>query len=554
VGTRRRAIAQLVLSQALALGVVASAVGVLAGYLLARGALHQSTGYLTEAFTIGNTTVIGTTAPLVAFAGGVLATCLASILPLLDLRRGRALDAVRGENGVPGRALGPSTQARLAVAAAALVVTRILVVSLWPSIALAASALLALATVMAVPLVLALVLRAAAWLARRAQRLTVLPVALASLQGATLRSLALAATGAVAIFGSIALGGARQDLLRGIAGFAHSYAADAPVWVINPDDNQAAHDFLAGDSQTRIAHLPGVATVQAFQGQFIELAGRRVWIIARPPGASREVLASQTVQGTPASAERRLYEGGWVVASKQLTEALHTRPGNDLELPTPHGTASFKIAATTTNLAWSPGVVFMGASDYARDWASVTPTALAVTPGNGVSAESVRSAVARELGPGSGLEVTTASTREKRINQLTSEGLGRLGEISTLLVIAAILAMAAALGSSVWQRRASLAGLRLAGVRPARLRRILLTEATIMLGSGCLTGAAAGIYGEAVIDDYLKQITGFPVASVAAGGRPAEIVAFVLVGALAIVAVPAWIASRVDPNVALQGE
>ena len=48
-----------------------------------------------------------------------------------------------------------------------------------------------------------------------------------------MRSLALAATGAVAIFGAIALGGSRSDLLRGIDGFAHSYAADADLWVGN---------------------------------------------------------------------------------------------------------------------------------------------------------------------------------------------------------------------------------------------------------------------------------------------------------------------------------
>ena len=52
--------------------------------------------------------------------------------------------------------------------------------------------------------------------------------------------------------------------------------------------------------------------------------------------------------------------------------------------------------------------------------------------------------------------------------------------------------MAAALASSLWQRRAWLAGLRLSGAKPGRLRRILLLEATLMLGAGCLTGAIAG--------------------------------------------------------------
>ncbi|HLL92696.1 MAG TPA: FtsX-like permease family protein, partial [Solirubrobacteraceae bacterium] len=213
--------------------------------------------------------------------------------------------------------------------------------------------------------------------------------------------------------------------------------------------------------------------------------------------------------------------------------------------------ARLRVAATTTNLAWSPGAIFMGTSDYSRLWATSLPTALGVRLLPGASTSIVAASVARMLGPHSGLEVSTASTRQARIDALTREGLSRLGEISSLLVAAAILAMAAALGSSVWQRRASLAGLRLAGVPSRRLRRILLCEATLMLIPGCITGALAGIYGQVIIDGYLEHVTGFPVASLAANTRPLEVFALVIVLALLIVAIPGWLASRVSPTLAL---
>jgi len=113
-------------------------------------------------------------------------------------------------------------------------------------------------------------------------------------------------------------------------------------------------------------------------------------------------------------------------------------------------------------------------------------------------------------------------------------------------------AMAAALASSVWQRRPALAGLRLAGVTPRRLRRIMLVESLLMLAAGALTGGLFGIYGEHVIDGYLRATTGFPVASVSMSGRPLELLAIVLVAALAIVATPSWLASRASPSLALQ--
>jgi putative ABC transport system permease protein len=554
IGTRRSAIVQMVLFQALCLGALASLLGVGLGYLLSVGALHQSTGYLAEAFTLGSSTVVGVQPVLLAFAGGVLATCLACAVPLLDLRRGHTPDGVYHEGGVPGNALSSATQIWLGVTAVALIVLRALVVAAWPSVALAASALLAVATVLAVPLVFAWVLRGARWLAGRFEALTVLPVALAALRGTTLRSLVLAATGAVAIFGSIALGGARQDLLRGIGTFARSYSADAPLWVTSPDDNQAALDFAPGAAASRIARMPGVAGVQAFQGGFAEMAGRRVWIIARPPGANRQVLATQLEQGSRDSVVATLGRGGEVAISKQLARALHVGVGGTVTLPTPTGNVPFAVAATTTNLAWSPGAIFISTRDYSRYWNTTAPTALAVSLTSGASPTLTARAVRATLGPASGLEVATAAARQARIDALTGEGLNRLGEIATLLVLAAVLAMAAALGSSIWQRRASLAGLRLTGVKPRRLRRILMTESLVILTVACLTGGLAGVYGEQVIDDYLRAVTGFPVAPVAFSARPILILAVVLACSLAITAAPGWFASRVSPTLALEGE
>jgi putative ABC transport system permease protein len=111
--------------------------------------------------------------------------------------------------------------------------------------------------------------------------------------------------------------------------------------------------------------------------------------------------------------------------------------------------------------------------------------------------------------------------------------------------------MAAALGSSIWQRRPSLAELRLEGARPQRVRLVLLLESALMLTAGCLTGALAGIYGQVVIDGYLKHVTGFPVASIATGQRPIEIFALVTLAVLALVAVPGWAASGVPAALAL---
>ncbi len=549
-GAQRRGIIQMVLFQALCLGIVASLFGLLGGYALSIGVFQQSPDYLTKAFTLGTSTVIGARPVLVAFAGGILATFLASTVPLSDLRRGRALDSAFADAEEAADRATVATRSLTAMTIGLLLAATALFV-LLPSAAIIACVLLALATMVAVPLVLKAVLGAAEALALRRESLTVLPLALASLKTTTLRSLALAATGAVALFGSVALGSSRDDLLRGINGYTTHYVAGANIWLVNPSDNQAISDFTPSSATSRLMSVTGVASVHQFQGSFLDYGPRRVWVIAWPTGITPSLLEDQVIHGHQEAAIAGIRRGEAITVSDQIAAEHNAGVGHTLRLPTPTGEMSFRVAATTTNFGWSPGAILMSSSDYARAWGSTAPSALGIDVKPGADVTAVRAAIQRALGPGSGLEVLSAKSREATIDRSASEGLGQLGEIATLLVIAAILAMAAALGSSIWQRRATLAEMRLEGAPRRQLQLVLLTECALLLAAGCLTGAVAGVYGQIVIDSYLKHVTGFPVASAASGQRPIEIFALVVAAVLVIVAFPGWRASRVPGTLAL---
>lgn len=551
-GARRSAIAQMVIFQALCLGIGASLVGVAGGYELSTGLFHQSPGYLAQAFTLGTGTVVGFAPLALALGGGILATLLASLLPLSDLRPGRAFNAAHEQAGVSGNALTHSAQRRLFALALSLLIVATLLFWLVPSATIVACVLLALATVSAVPVVLAGVLRGAERVAARREDMTLLTLALVSLRSTTVRSLALAATGALALFGSIALGGARNDLLHGIARYTSHYVASADVWIVNPHDNQAVNDFAADQHAAQIARIPGVRRVQSFQGSFLDVGDRRVWVIAWPSSTSPRLLDDQILSGTTSQASARIRARGWMIVSREIATRRGVGVGDSLSIPTPSGDQRFRIAATTTNFGWSPGAIVLNGADYSRLWHSAAPSALGVDVAPGASIPSVRRAVEHSLGPTSGLEVLTARERATSINSSASEGLGQLGNIATLLLLAAVLAMLAALGSSIWQRRVSLAALRLEGAEPSRLRRLLFVEVSLMLSAGCVTGAAAGVYGEFVIDGYLRHVTGFPVASGMVGRRPLEIFVLVILSVLLIAALPGWAASRVPPGLALE--
>jgi putative ABC transport system permease protein len=550
-GARNSAIVQIVLFQALCLGLLASLVGILGGWALALGFFEVSPGYLSQAFTLGGDTVIGVRPVALAFVGGVLATCLASAVPLQDLRRGRSLNAVQQESRRRGMARERTIHRQLLVIATGLLALASGLFVLAPQAAIAACVLLALATMLAVPLVLDAVLRAAHSLALRLHRLTVLPLAVESLRVHSLRSLALTATGAVALFGSVALGGAQNDLLRGLHNFARAYSADADVWVVNPGYIPETTSFLPGEDLTRIARLPEVTRVQEFQSEFMNMAHRRVVILARPPGTGAELLRTQILAGDFTAAQRHLREGGWATVSQQIAEEQGVGVGQTIRLPTPTGLAHFRLAALTTNFGWPGGAIVLSTTDYSRLWATHLPSALAIHLAPGVNTGQARQRIAAALGPHSGLEVIAAATWRERFDRLAGEGLKQLGNISMLLNLAAILAMAAALGSSIWQRRTSLAELLLDGATRRRLRLILLLESALVLGAGCLTGAVAGIYGQFVIDNYLTSVTGFPVEGIATTTRPIATLVLVTLAVLILMSLPGWLAARVSPALAL---
>ena len=551
-GFKPRQLVGLMLFQALVLGVVASLAGLLVGSLLSRGVFNESPDYLAPAFTLGTGTVVSVWPLLLAGAGGVLACCLAAAPPLLDLRRNRAVDAVFHASGAPGNALESRTRRRLLVVALLLIVTATAILLARPSAALLACGMLALATVFAIPTSFVAVVRVAEALTARFERLNMLSVALLALRATTVRSLALAATGAVAVFGSVAISGARNDLLHGIARYTDEYVGTADLWVVNRLDNQATNDFARGDRIAQVAAVPGVAEVRPYQGGFLDFDGRRVWIIARSTRDRAMLPASQLVRGDLAQATARLREGGWMAVSDQIARARGVGPGDALVVGTPTGDVRFRVAATTTNLGWSPGAMIINDGDYQRAWATTAPSALEVDLKPGADAAVVQRRVAEAVGGAGGLHVQSARARAAGINASAAQGLARLGQISVLLLFAAVLAMAAAMGAAIWQRRAALAALRIQSFTPRQLWRVLLLETSVVLGAGCATGALIGMYGQVVIDGYLRMVTGFPVSSTLAGWSTVEIVGLVLVAALAVVAVPGWFAARVPPQLGLQ--
>jgi putative ABC transport system permease protein len=258
------------------------------------------------------------------------------------------------------------------------------------------------------------------------------------------------------------------------------------------------------------------------------------------------------VSGDLAQATARLRRGGWAVVSQALAAEHRLRIGQRFTLPAPRPIV-LRVAALSTNIGWPPGAIVISANDYVRAWPGEGVSAYGITLRAGVSPAEGRREVQRALGAaGAGLTVETRSEREQRLRAASRQGLSRLTQITDLVLIAAILAMTTAMGAMIWQRRPLLADMKVDGFDKGVLWRSLLIESVLLLGVGCSIGALFGLCGQLLLSHTLAVVTGFPVvASIGALVAIGSLLAVTCV-AVAIVAVPGYLAVRVRAAIVLQ--
>jgi putative ABC transport system permease protein len=538
-------------SQAITLGLVASAAGVLLGDVLSRSLFHAVPSYVTFAFAIGSHPVIPISTVILSLGCGVAATLLASLLPLVDLRHRRLVEGMPRDGGEAGHSIHGRTIALAAFTGLALVVIVSVVLLVAPSISILGGVVLAVAVFLLVLPLYALVVRAMRPLSERL-RGSMLALALVELDATATRSVALAGIAAVAVYGMLAVQGARSNLITGLDAAVSQYLNTAEVWVTANDNFLTIDSFNGRKLAALAAHAPGVASVREYQGSLLDVGTRRLWIRARPPTDRTMIQASQLLEGNLTEATQRLREHGWAAISNGYAEEHHLLVGDSFTLPSPSGPARLRVAAITTNVGWPPGAITLNTSDYRRDWQTDEPTALEINLKPGISPTAGKLAVQHAIGNPTGLLVETLGEREASYKESARQGIKSLSEIATLLLIATSLAIAAALSAAILQRRARLASLKADGFDSRQLWRSLLIESTILIAIGCLDGAILGTYGHALASRWLKLSVGFPAPFSLGPGLVLLTIVIVSAIAMAVVSFPGLIAARTLPQASYQ--
>jgi putative ABC transport system permease protein len=539
-------ILEVMLFDVLALGIIGTLVGLVLGDFLSHSLLQAQPGYLSLAFPVGSQHVVSWQSVAIATLGGLLAAVVGVIVPL----RGE----IFGYRPVGAHAKrAPMRIGRALAIAGGLMCTVLTTMLLLRGIETVSTAVLAFVSLtLSLLLILPSTFSGIISLVDRLQRPVMgvsSRIAVIELLSSTTRarSLSIAATGAIAVFGSVSIEGAHSNLREGLVRSAANLSMGTDIWV-SPSGGSTTlattpfEDRYGG----RLMRLSKVASVEPYRGGFLNVGDRRVLVLAPPKTDPRLVSATQLVVGNLALARSRMREGRWVTVSQELADERHLRVGGSFVLLAPRPMA-FRVAAITTNFGWSPGTIIMNSDDYARAWQSQDVSAYQVSLRPGVTVEEGLREVRSAIEPDTALVVQSAAQHEQNEIAGQRQGLARLTDIAALVLVAAALAMAAAMGAMLWQRRPRLAGMKVDGFGQGELWAALLWESALLLGTGCSVGAIFGLYGQLVLSHALVSVTGFPVVFSMGVSVAIACIAVVTAIALLVVALPGYLAVQVKP-------
>ena len=502
LGGPRRLVDAVVLGQGLALGLVGSAMGVLAGIgiawlLLSRVGADLGAGY----FQAGGVSLQITALPiLLGLLAGALTGWAGAWLPLRQLQQQPLLARLRGLAAEDRLRVGAHARRRILVltlvwSAGGLVLQALPPVFGLPLPAYAAIACVLFAGIVAVPLVIGLYARAlGALLAPLAPRPTG-PLALAlSLAVARLRGAPAAASGALSgIVVSFALACAMAIMVGSFRDSVDAWLARVlPADLYARGNTTGLHGPIEAGLPARLSRLPGIARVESQRVSEIDPGEGRgpITVIAR------RIDAAHPDRELPLTGLPRLDAGAAgdvpIYVSEAMVDLHGLQPGTVTTLPLgPPGTR-FVVRAVWRDYARQSGAVAIDRADYARLTGDTHSNDLAVWLAPGTRpAEAQSLLIAAEPGLAAMGWRSTEDLRELSLGIFDrSFFITYLLEAITLGV--GLFGVATGFAADAWSRSREFGMLRHLGLSRRELGTQLGLEAALLVGCALIWGGALG--------------------------------------------------------------
>jgi putative ABC transport system permease protein len=295
-----------------------------------------------------------------------------------------------------------------------------------------------------------------------------------------------------------------------------------------------------------IRALPEVRAVAELFTANIPFGGEEVLLVAQTAGVIGRYGELPAVDGDPAELAERLARGE-IAVSDAFADHFRIGPGDTLELSTPRGPRSFRVAGLFRDYVGPAGSLQIDMAVFDALWRRDGSYLIAVwaNPPDAVAIEKIREAV----GDGQELFFVYGEALKRYAGDVLRQLTGLLTQVALLTAVLGGIAITNLLVAAVTDRRRELMLLRSVGATNGLLTALILVDGALLALPSALAGIAVGVAcAHPMVTDVLREAFGWSVSFRIAPMQLAMLFAGVALATLVASLYPAWLCRRMLPR------
>jgi putative ABC transport system permease protein len=302
---------------------------------------------------------------------------------------------------------------------------------------------------------------------------------------------------------------------------------------------------MSADWIARMKALPDVAAVEGFRTRAIAYNGTTVRLGASDMAVLAEFGSLMlTNAGDPKKAYAALIGQDRVLVSEALTIKQGVVVGSRLALDTPQGTKHFEVMGTYRDYASDQGYILMDRGTYRRYWQDDAITDLAIYASPGADTERLRVRIHETLG-GAPISVTSSATMRAQVLTVFDQTFAITDALHLIALSVSLLGVVGSLYALVLERQREWSILRQLGLSTGQLLRLVVFEAGLIGVAGVMLGTVAGLALSWLLVEVInRQSFGWTVTWQSPGLYLLKAGAVIIICAMLAGILPARVAAR----------
>jgi putative ABC transport system permease protein len=349
----------------------------------------------------------------------------------------------------------------------------------------------------------------------------------------------------------------------GIAVMVFSFRQTVADWInqtliadlfIGPAANEIAGptSFVPPDAIDYLRKNPAVAEVDTYRGVELPFRGETI-AVAVVSGSNRRNL--RFLRGENDEIMRRFYNQQCVLVSESFSRRFHLSEGDRLRLPSPAGVLILPVAGIFYDYTRDQGTIFLSEKNFQRFWRDDRVNSIGLYLKNGADSEAVAKAFRARFSRRGEFSIYSNRLLRTRIFEIFDQTFAVTYVLRTIAVLVAVIGIFLGLTTLVAERSRELGMLRSLGASAGQIRRLLLWESGMIGLLASVLGLASGLCLSLVLTGVINRaFFGWTIQLAFPWWSLLWTPVWITVAAVAAGWIPSWRAGRLDIAEALRSE